>query len=151
MEPLTIILIIYFVGAALGAYLGSRRQMGIFKGLLWGLILNWLGWIVILVSPKPEGVVESRNHKKWKKIIMISTGVVLILFAVAVIYATLTVSVPEGVHTRPWLAIFLFGSVGSIALKKGFEIVVPKEEKTDVSSILQDADSESNDGWLIND
>lgn len=151
MEPLTIILIIYIVGAALGAFLGSRRQMGIFKGLLWGLILNWLGWIVILVSPKPEGVVESRNHKKWKKIIMISTGVILIALAVVVIIAMLTVPVPEGVRARPLFGIFLFGSVGGLVLKKGLEIVVPEEEERGISSLLQDADSESNGGWLIND
>lgn len=150
MEPLTIFLIIYIVGAALGAFLGSRRKMGIIKGLLWGLILNWLGWIVILVSPKPEGVVESRNHKKWKKIIMISTGVVLIIFAVAVIVATLTVPLPEGVRARPWLAVFLFGSIGYLALKKGLEIVVPKEEEKIVSSLLQDDESESDDGCSNN-
>ena len=137
------VLIIYIVGAALGAFFGSRRQMGILKGLLWGLILNWLGWIVILVSPKPEGVVESRNHKKWKKIIMISTGVVLIVLAVVVVIAMLTVPVPEGVHTRPLFGVFLFGSVGYLALKKGLEIVVPKEEENVVSSLLQDDDSES--------
>ena len=54
MEPLTIILIIYIAGAAIGAWLGSRRKMGIVRGILWGLILNWLGWIVILASEKPK-------------------------------------------------------------------------------------------------
>ena len=146
MEPLTIVLIIYIVGATLGAFLGSRRQMGIIKGLLWGLFLNWLGWIVILVSPKPEGVVESRNHQKWKKIIMISTGIVLLIFAVVVIVATITVPVPDGVRARPLFGIFLFGSVGYLALKKGLEIVVPKEEEKVVSSLLQDVDSESDSG-----
>ena len=143
MEPLSIVLIIYIAGAALGALLGSRRQMGVVKGLLWGLFLNWLGWIVILVSPKPEGVVESRNHKKWKKIIMISTGVVLLLLAAVVIVATLTVPVPKGVQARPLFGIFLLGSVGCLVLKTGLAIVVPKEERNIVSSLLQDDDRDT--------
>lgn len=122
MERTTFLICYFIIGATIGAMLGNKRQMGLVKGLLWGLFLNWLGWIIIAVSDKKEGTIETPSSIKRKKILFIALGALLLALALVLLVALLTVPVPSGRERTPIIGIVLFGGLGIAVLRKGLDI-----------------------------
>lgn len=122
MERTTFLICYFIIGATIGALLGNKRQMGLIKGLLWGLFLNWLGWIIIAVGDKKDGTIETPSSLKRSKILFIVLGGLLLALALVVLIALLTVPIPSGRERVPIIGIVLFVGIGISVLRKGLGI-----------------------------
>ena len=146
-EELLVVICIFLIGAIIGALLGIKRKMGLWKGLLLGFFLNWLGWIIIAVSDKKEGTVETPSSIKRRKILFIVLGGFLLALALMYLVALLTVPVPSGRERAPIMGIVLFGGVGIAALRKGLGIKNPERTENvladESESLVQNPYSEN--------
>ena len=147
MENTTFLLCLLIIGATIGALLGNKRKMGLVIGLLLGLFLNWLGWIIIAVSDKKEGTVETPSSIKRRKILFIVLGSLLLALALMYLIAFFTVPIPSGRERAPIMGIVLFGGVGIAALRKGLGIKNPERTENvladESESLVQNPYSEN--------